>query len=73
MGWTGSCFIEGVAIPDPEHAVKTRDLSDLISLVTLLVRHLWGATRKRLLLWAANCDFMTTLANHFPEIAALRK
>ena len=64
-------FVEGIVVPDPEQSVNKRDLGDLISVTMMLSGILDEDAKQRTL--DANCDYMKTLAHHFPDIAALRR
>jgi|GEM_PF-5300640 len=66
-------FVEGITVPNPMQDLNHRDLSDLLSVVAMLATNSTEPAADRNATLSANCDFIKTLANNFPEIAALRE
>lgn len=64
-------YVERIVIPDPKQALNGRDLSDLLSIVTMLSGNTPDSDNDATL--DSNCDFIRTLSHNFGEVAALRK
>ena len=64
-------YVEGIVVPDPKQIVNQRDLGELIAMALTLSRSHEEDSKQATL--DADCDFMKTLSQNFPEVAALMR